>query len=245
MSRSNLPFLLASEDGIFAFSKPAGMSVHPNAESDDLDFLSWVKSQDEFPEDLALVHRLDRGTSGVVLMAKGSKRCAEVGAWFADGQVSKQYLALVFGATRPKGIIRKKLNDQRRKKPLVAVTRYRRKEVLGRFSLLVLRPETGRKHQLRRHLQMIGHCIVGDPRYRAKRRRTVLGYPDRMWLHALSVTLPNGMSFECPLPPELLEHLELLRKHSVQAEEATSSSGSLTEPSADTAAGISEKLPSV
>ncbi len=82
------------------------------------------------------------------------------------------------------------------------MTRYALAEALGAFSLLRVRPETGRKHQIRRHLHGIGLPLVGDTRYRG-RFRPVPGFPGRLFLHAWRLSLPDGRSFESPLPPEL------------------------------------------
>jgi 23S rRNA pseudouridine955/2504/2580 synthase len=91
-----------------------------------------------------------------------------------------------------------------------AVTRYRLEAWLGPFSLLTVRPETGRKHQIRRHLQTIGHAVVGDDRYPPRRFRKVPGFPGRLWLHANELTLPDGRRFRAPLAAELDDHLRLL-----------------------------------
>lgn len=205
------PLLLIAERGWFAFYKPAGMNVHPAAESDEQDLAAWVAGQPDLPDDLMLVNRLDRDTSGIVLFAQGQEKCAEAHRWFADEEVKKSYKALVYGKARRKGIIRKPLQDQRRKRSLPAVTRYRCVEALGPLSLLVVRPESGRKHQIRRHLHSLGHSVVGDRRYRSKRRRSVPGFPGRLWLHSGFLELPDGFQVICPLPMELEEHLDLLR----------------------------------
>ena len=101
----------------------------------------------------------------------------------------------------------------RRGRPLPAVTRYRHREALGGFSLVEARPETGRKHQIRRHLHGIGHPIVGDERYRPRRFKAVPGYPGRLWLHAAALELPDGHTIVAPLPPALMDHLDRLRGH--------------------------------
>jgi 23S rRNA-/tRNA-specific pseudouridylate synthase len=131
---------------------------------------------------------------------------------FAEHQVNKTYMALVLGRTHKKGVIRRQLEDQRRGHALDAVTRYRTTEQLPGVSLLRVTPETGRKHQIRRHFWGIGHPLVGDQVYRPKRRRKVFAYPGRLWLHAAALTLPDGRTFEAPLPTKLDEHLSALRK---------------------------------
>ena len=137
------------------------------------------------PSDLAPVHRLDRETSGVLLCASDPALRAELGAFFASGRVEKRYRALVHGRTHAKGIVRRALADGRRGRPLPAVTRYRRLEALGRVTLIEARPETGRKHQIRRHLAGVGHFVVGDERYPPRRFSGVPGFPGRLWLHAM------------------------------------------------------------
>jgi 23S rRNA-/tRNA-specific pseudouridylate synthase len=118
---------------------------------------------------------------------------------------------MVFGKTRDKGIIRRTLQDARRKTKLDAVTRYRTVEAFKKCSLLDVTPETGRKHQIRRHLQGIGHAVVGDTRYRPRGKPTVPAFPGRLWLHAAEVTLPDGRHFKAALPSELADHLKTLR----------------------------------
>ncbi len=164
------------------------------------------------PPGVVPLHRLDLHTSGVLLCASDLSVRGRVQEWFAAGLVQKTYLALVHGRTHGKGTIRRGLKDARRRKTLDAVTRYTRREALGGFSLLEVHPETGRKHQVRRHLQGLGHAVVGDTRYRPKRFRKVPAFPGRLWLHAWRVTLPDGGAFEAPLPEALESHLAVLRQ---------------------------------
>lgn len=192
-------------------SKPAGLLVHA-AECDDADLMSWLEASEPSAHGIAPCHRLDRATSGVVIASTDPAERGVIGRLFEAGEVDKRYLALVFGATHRKGSIKRPLKRGRRGGTAAALTRYRRLEVLGGFSLLEVSPKTGRKHQIRRHLQGIGHSIVGDLRYGNKRFRPVPGYPDRLWLHASRVTLPDGRTFESPLPTELTTHLEILRQ---------------------------------
>src|SRR5690606_8756122 len=107
-------------------------------------------------------HRIDRETSGVVLCADDDAVLAELGRVFREALATKRYRALVFGRTHKKGVIRTPLGDARRGTAVEAVTRYRLLAWLGPTSLLEVRPATGRRHQIRRHLQRIGHSVVGD-----------------------------------------------------------------------------------
>ncbi|MCO4770368.1 MAG: RluA family pseudouridine synthase [Deltaproteobacteria bacterium] len=208
--------LLTKKGDLWVLNKPSGMLTHPavhdaRAARNPLpDLMTWAKEELEAPDSLAPCHRLDLATSGVLLASPDPEVRGAIGKMFAAGEVTKKYKALVVGRTNRKGTIRRKLQDGRRGRPLDAVTRYRLDSWLGPFSLITARPETGRKHQIRRHLQSIGHAVVGDDRYPPKRFRKVPGFPGRLWLHANELTLPDGQRFRAPLPDELADHLELL-----------------------------------
>ena len=201
------PTLLFADEHMVVLDKPTGWVVHPSG-ADAPDLLGWLAQQD-VPDQLAPVHRLDRGTSGVVLLAT-SETASHLGRAFSEGLVSKRYFALVFGFTRDKGTIRRPLQDGRRGQKLEAETRYRTLERPARCSLLDVRPATGRKHQIRRHFQGLGHALVGDLRYRPRGRPTVPHFPGRLWLHASDVVLPDGRRWHAPLPDALGQHLSLL-----------------------------------
>ncbi|MCB9640002.1 MAG: RluA family pseudouridine synthase [Myxococcales bacterium] len=214
------PVCLLQEGDLWVFSKPSGMCTHPAHGEEGEDLLAWARRACGAPASLAPVHRLDRETSGLVMCSADPEQRGSMSLWFRDGEVNKTYLALVYGETRTKGTINRALADARRGKPLEAVTRYKRLEVLlERASLLRVTPETGRKHQIRRHLQGIGHSIVGDTRYPPPRWRALPGFPGRLWLHALEMNLPDGRTLEAPLSEELVAHLRLLRGD--QEEQAT------------------------
>jgi 23S rRNA-/tRNA-specific pseudouridylate synthase len=197
--------------GLLVVHKPAGMRVHPADDDGVPDLVAWLAAQPGLPPGVAPAQRLDQGTSGLLLCGATGAQRALASDWLAEGLVEKTYLAVVHGRTREKGTLRRPLQDARRGRPLDAVTRYRTLEWLGGFSLLAVRIETGRKHQIRRHLHGIGHPVVGDERYRARRRVRVPGWPGRMWLHARVLVLPDGETFEDPLPPELLRSLDAMR----------------------------------
>lgn len=202
------PVLLSCDADLVAVDKPSGWLVHPVG-TEAPDVLAWLDGQD-VPADVVPVHRLDLETSGVVLFAPkgGAARWAKL---FEEGRVEKHYRALVFGNTRDKGVIRRPLADGRRGDALEATTRYRTLEHFAKASLIDVRPETGRKHQIRRHFQGIGHAVVGDTRYRPRGKPTVPGFPGRLWLHAATLAI-DGRAFEAPLPAELVGHLGVLRE---------------------------------
>ncbi|MEN0063710.1 MAG: RluA family pseudouridine synthase [Myxococcota bacterium] len=197
------PVVLSADDDLVVVDKPSGWVVHAARQEESHDVLAWLTSQGH--AGMAPLHRLDRGASGVVLFSAVPAIRKAIGAEFASGTVDKRYVALVHGRTHRKGIVRIPVDDQ------VAVTRYRLLEPLGGFSWLGVRPETGRKHQIRRHLHGLGHSIVGDDRYRIPGFIPVPAYPSRLCLHAQKLTLPDGRSFEAPVPEALQRCREALR----------------------------------
>lgn len=200
------PRVLVRPEGAIVVDKPSGWLVHP-AGTEAPDLLGWLRS--EAPGRWSPVHRLDGGTSGPVVFAVPE----HVESWnrtFRDHAVEKTYLALVYGQTRSKGTIRRPLADARRGHPLPAESRYRTLETFARWSLVEVHPITGRKHQIRRHLQGIGHAVIGDERYRPRGKRTVPAFPGRLWLHCTRLAL-RDLVVESPLPQRLQEHLAVLR----------------------------------
>lgn len=198
------------DEGLWVFAKPSGMAVHRSKGVDGPDLLTWARAHAGASAALAPIHRLDRHTSGVLLASEDPGLRASVGRHFADGEVRKRYLALVFGRTDTQGTIDRPLLDRRRGRKLEAVTRYTLERQFEAFSYLAVAPSTGRKHQIRRHLRGIRHSIVGDPRYGPPHPIPVPASPGRLWLHAHRIELPNGRAFEVALPDELAAHLDAL-----------------------------------
>ena len=169
-----------------------------------------------------IVHRLDKDTSGLILVAKNDGSLRKLQNQFKNRLVSKIYLALVEGRLIPEqGRIDAPIGrDQRARKRMavsprrgrLAQTDYRVLEYLGEFSLVEVRPLTGRTHQIRVHFAAAGHPIAGDPVYGPRKRTLPL---DRQFLHAwqLSFDLPSTgerVTFTAPLPEDLREVLETL-----------------------------------
>jgi 23S rRNA pseudouridine1911/1915/1917 synthase len=164
-----------------------------------------------------VVHRLDKDTSGVLVIAKDPETLADLAAQFKDREVEKQYLALVWGRPQPpRGTIDEPIgrNPVHRKRMAVrragraAQTRYEVVDSADGLTLLRLWPRTGRTHQLRVHLACIGHPIVGDAVYGRGRKRAS-GVPvSRQALHAEQLSFRHPQSgerlrFRAPLPPDL------------------------------------------
>lgn len=207
MSEPDRPHVIARLDALFAVHKPSGYRVHPAGPSDEPDLVAWLDAESELPPETRPIHRLDAMASGLVLCSADPEVRAQVSGWLARDEAHRVYLALVHGRTHKKGVIRRPLQDARRGRPLPAVTRYRCLDWIGAFTLLEVQIETGRRHQIRRHLQSLGHPVVGDDRYPGQRFRAVPAFPGRLWLHALGMSLPDGTTLEDPLPAELEAHL--------------------------------------
>ena len=128
---TELPVVLGQYGDFWAVYKPAGVKIHPANHDGVLDLVTWLKTSSGLPRGTAPAHRLDLETSGLVLCGATRSARGEIGRWLKEGSLSKTYLALVFGRTRRKGIIRRSLQDPRRRVSLDAVTRYKTREQLG------------------------------------------------------------------------------------------------------------------
>jgi 23S rRNA (uracil1939-C5)-methyltransferase len=204
------PRVLFADERAVALDKSPFEPTTPQGESDS-SLLERARQTLGIPE-LTPIHRLDRGTSGVCWFARRPELVAPLAHALEQGE--KTYLALVRGITRAKGKIDRPLRESG--KSIAATTRYRRREVIGGHSLLELRPEHGRKHQLRRHLSSIGHPILGDDRYgqaSANRHFEHRHGLDRTFLHctAIRLELPSGAcEVHSDLPGDLRAVLDSL-----------------------------------
>jgi RluA family pseudouridine synthase len=225
--------LLARGEGWLAVDKPAGIPVHPTNSARENSLIRLLGRQLGI-EGLRLVHRLDRETSGVLLVAECAEAARYLASEFAHGRVRKEYLALVSGMVAGgEGTIDVPIAGARGSKVFVrreassegqpAVTRWRVVKRLPDRTLVRLFPLTGRRHQLRVHLAEIDHPILGDLLYgredeayldlvregRDRREREV--GPRRHLLHCsrLSFRSPEGSEVEVksPLPTDFLEAL--------------------------------------
>jgi 23S rRNA pseudouridine1911/1915/1917 synthase len=224
-----LPLRIVFEDpDIVVLDKPAGMVVHPAAghASGTLvnALLHHVKDLSGVGGELrpGIVHRLDRGTSGLMVVAKHDRAHQELSRQFHDREVEKEYAALVWGVVHTGRRIdepigrdekdRQKMSTRARR-ARSAVTRVTWARHLKGVSLLKVAIATGRTHQIRVHLSAIGHPIVGDATYGGVRRRVPHDLRpvmrlERPFLHSmrLSFTHPTDgrrVDFDSPLPPDL------------------------------------------
>jgi 23S rRNA-/tRNA-specific pseudouridylate synthase len=197
------PLLLAVRAGLWVVHKPPGYLSHPGT-GDHPDIVRWAVESQGAPESFAPIHRLDRLTSGLVLCSPDAQVRRVFGIAFAERRVTKIYRARVYGHTAPSGTIDAALDDTRAGRPLDAVSHFETLEQSADgqpvTSLLELRPETGRKHQLRKHLNLIGHPIVGDRVWRPSKKQRLRPAPTRLWLHAATLVLPDGQTYKAALP---------------------------------------------
>lgn len=240
------PKLVFENKDVLVFDKPAGLLVHKGtgAEKTLVDFIikkyPEVKGVGENPDRPGIVHRLDKDTSGILIVARNQKSFFHLKNQFKNRLAKKTYLALVHGRMKKdKDIIARKIGRSKkdfRKKGIFgegreAITRF---EVLKRFvsapkfrqrrnfgagangyTFLKVMPETGRQHQIRIHLFSYGHPIAGDKVYKFKRQKPPQGLK-RQFLHAasLAIKLPSGKTktFKAELPDDLKSVLEKLSK---------------------------------
>ncbi len=227
----DIPLNILYEDAqIIVINKPAGLVVHPAAGNETG---TLVNALLHYCTDLAgiggekrpgIVHRLDKDTSGVMVVAKTEKAMAELARQFKARETEKEYRAIVRGVPKPPtGVIAARIGRHRihRKKMTIdgkrgrhAVSIYKVIEAFQYASLISVRIETGRTHQIRVHMASLRHPILGDRLYAHAQPTDV--WPERQMLHAtkLSITHPDGgnkLSFTAPLPPDMEAVLEKLR----------------------------------
>lgn len=221
--------VIYEDEHVVAVNKPAGMVVHPayGHQSGTLVnavLASWPQTIDVGgPERAGVVHRLDKDTSGLILIAKSEATHFALQRQFKRRQVKKTYLALVESHPSPRqGIIEAPIGRNKRHRKRMAIvkggrearTAYQVVEFFNEHSLLELQPETGRTHQLRVHLAWLGCPVVGDRIYGYRRQRLL---KHRHFLHAHTLELKHpvsgvALSLVAPLPDELANLLRTLRR---------------------------------
>jgi 23S rRNA pseudouridine1911/1915/1917 synthase len=183
-------------------------------------------NSDDFPR---RAHRLDKDTSGILVVAKDDKALEFLQSQFKDRKTVKKYLALIVGHLKnERGTIETMLDrapsDRRKQKAFLlqepgaqdkrlAITDYKLLQRFENFDLIEVGPKTGRKHQIRAHFCYLGHPLAGDKLYGFKNQPAPTGL-ERQFLHAtyLKITLPDGIEkeFESPLPEDLKNVIDKL-----------------------------------
>lgn len=211
--------ILYKDEHVLVLNKPAGLPSQGGSKvrlSVDamLEHLTFG-----LPTKPKLVHRIDKDTSGILILARTSKAATLLTKYFKEKRIEKYYWAVVVGVPEPKqgkialplaakksdGKIEKSAVDEEEGKP--AVTHYMVKEAASTtLAFVELNPVTGRMHQLRVHMEAIGHPILGDGKYGGK-KAFIHGLSNSMHLHARRVVIPNFMGKKlevtAPLPPHM------------------------------------------
>lgn len=225
--------IIYEDDTIVAINKPAGVMTHPDGHSTDMTVSDWFGTR--YPQSITVgetqrltdgsevarpgvVHRLDRDTSGVLILVKTPEAHAFYKAAFQERLTKKTYLAVVYGTMKEeKGTIEFSIGRSRKDFRLrsaqpkargtlrEAITHYEVIDEIGTHSLLKVMPETGRTHQIRVHLKALHHPVVCDPLY-ASGKPCDLG-TSRLALHAASLDIPlqdgTQLHISAPVPADL------------------------------------------
>lgn len=217
--------VIFEDEDLIVIDKPAGMTVHPAPGNEDRTLANAVLAHAQDVEGIGgerrpgIVHRLDKDTSGLIVVAKNERAHANLSDQFKSREVSKVYLALVVGHPSPPEAdidapIGRHPNDRQRMAIVStgrpAITRYRVVTSYSRSTLVEARPRTGRTHQIRVHLASVRHPVVGDTTY----GRPAEGL-SRQFLHAhhLGFTHPasgQNIRFTAELPSDLRSYLDRL-----------------------------------
>ncbi len=220
--------ILYEDSSVLVLDKPPGMVVHPAAGNDSGTLVHALLYHDPAfgkVERGGIVHRLDKDTSGVMVVAKSEAAMAELQRQFKARATEKEYLALVWGTPPPEGRIEAPIGRhpvQRKKMAVLgeggraAASNYATEEQFTEAALVRVRIETGRTHQIRVHMAHLGHPVVGDTVYGRARRNRLPLEPSRQMLHAARLAFDHPSTgkrlvIEAPLPEDMRRLLECLR----------------------------------
>ncbi len=217
------PDLVYQDDDLVVVDKPPGLVVHPAPSHDGVTLVELLAGiagggRDERP---GIVHRLDKDTSGLMVVARNESAHRALAEQIRTREAKRSYTALVTGALASRtGTIDAPLGRHRQRRTEMAVrgggrearTHFEVLEVLPADTLLTARLETGRTHQIRAHFAAIGHPVAGDPRYGQVGRHGL----SRQFLHSTELTFRHPasgeeMSFRSELPQDLEAALERAR----------------------------------
>ncbi len=227
---SPLP-IIYEDESLIAINKPSGLLVHRTPISEDTIFALQLL-RDQINQRIYPVHRLDRGTSGVLLFGKTSKAAAQISEQLRNNEIHKTYWAIIRGYVSQEGLIDYALNnkDKPHLPPKESITRYTRlaqselnfsvnRYPTSRYSLLAIFPETGRKHQIRRHFAHLRHPIIADKKHGDCKQNKYFAEEfgmKQMLLHAKELRCKHPVTgeeivLEAQLPEVFSRTMELLR----------------------------------
>jgi 23S rRNA pseudouridine1911/1915/1917 synthase len=233
--------ILYEDENLLAVNKPSGLVIHEDGRTKERALVDWLKikypklenvgepleiSTGEEIKRWGIVHRIDRETSGIVLIAKNQVTYDFLKKQFLDREIEKSYRAVVYGDVRyDEGIINlpigRNSHDFRKRatgkdirgEAREAITHYKTLARKDKISLIEANPRTGRTHQLRVHFADIGHGIIGDKLYGVAKKAPI--DINRLALHAYSIefTLPNGewLKVIAPYPPDFQQAVDFFK----------------------------------
>ena len=214
--------ILHRDAGVIVLNKPAGIAVHAGSGRDNAIDRYFGDLRFGYDRDPALAHRLDKDTSGCLVLGRSREVLARLGRMFQHGRIRKTYWAVVAGVpAEPEGTIdtplARRSHDRRSwimraaspGDPAAeqAITRYRTLAAGDGLSLLELEPQTGRTHQLRVHCEWLGHPIAGDPIYGGDRARSMARH---LHLHARRIVVPLDPASPIDVSAPLPDHMSAL-----------------------------------
>ena len=221
--------IVFEDEDILVIDKPKGMVVHPGAGNFENTLANalvhkYKKNLSNLNGHLrpGIVHRIDKNTTGLLVVAKNNIAHSKLGKQFANHSIGRKYICLVWGVIRPlNGRVETLISRSKKNRQLMSVSEVRGKKAITNYktlkvfviknipkiSLLECELETGRTHQIRVHTLWARHPIVGDVRYGDKFKEGVMGLNLRMMLHATQISIPENtevgkLDIECPLPEE-------------------------------------------
>ena len=234
--------ILFEDDDLLVINKPAGISVHPDGKTEQQTLVDWIKKnfpetigvgenmltdEDEELERPGIVHRLDKDTSGALIIAKNSLSFEFLKDQFKNREISKMYVAFADGEIREeRGVIRKPIGrskDDARKRSVKPEGEMKEAETIfrvvktagfgfGKATLLVLWPKTGRTHQIRVHLKSIRHPVIADSLY--GKTQNALQFK-RLALHAREINFESfsgeKVTVLAPFPDDFKKAFEIFQ----------------------------------
>lgn len=231
ISPENIPIeVLFEDEDLLVVNKPRGMVVHPSKNHEDGTLVNALMSicplstiGGEFRP--GIVHRLDKDTSGLLLVAKNDFTHAALSQMMQEREIDRKYLALVHGRMEGDGVIETDIARDRKNRLKMAVvpekqgrratTHYRIREQFRKYTLLDVSLITGRTHQIRVHMAYIGHPVVGDMNYGRKADARIFGEGQILHSYSLSFRHPRSqriVEVESGMPDYVLKALEICKE---------------------------------
>ena len=206
---------LARSDDWIAYNKPAGLAVQGGSKT-HIHLDGYLQAVDG--DRAKLVHRIDKDTSGLIIVARHDSAARMLTSAFKEHLIRKSYLALVSGMVEPSGtvsapLLKKGIQDKQKmvvdKAGLPSITHFKRLASTDQISLVALQPVTGRTHQLRAHMAYLGAPIIGDGKYGGQQAH-LSAFAKQLHLHAHFIRFGDGQILTAPLPAHINDSIRRL-----------------------------------